>query len=395
MRRPGMFMLVALAFATTNLGQPARADERPPTGVETSPFVARQLLPQVHLLSTPEDYLGPPIGNITVVEQGDGFVVIDSGLTAANGRAIVRYITSRSSKPVKAVAITHWHNDHRHGISALRDAWPNVRIIATGATEAGMLMPAASSVGYAPDARFDSDLKKRMESNKEQMRKQLDDPAIPVEIRERIRKSMPALDRFAEEYRGTYIVLPTETFQRRLVLEDEEVPIELMYLGRANTDGDAVAWLPKQKLVATGDIVVAPYPYGFGSYPADWIGTIDKIKALGFATLIPGHGEPQRDSAYLDKLQKAIADIRSQVGPLAKQGLTLEEVRKKVDFTRTAALFGDSELAKGSFQGGFAAPMISSAYKEARGEPIIQGEGFPKAEYSHTPPKPTSKKHGS
>ena len=123
-----------------------------------------------------------------------------------------------------------------------------------------------------------------------------------------------------------------------MLLDDRDQPVKLMYLGKANTDGDLVAWLPKQKIIATGDIVVSPYPYGFGSFPADWIETLKKIKALGFTTLLPGHGEPQTDTTYIDNLIAAITDIRAQVGPLAKQGLSKEEIKKKVDFSKSASI---------------------------------------------------------
>ena len=95
--------------------------------VNVQPFTAREISPEVHLLSTPPDYYGPAIGNVSIIEQQDGFVLVDSGLSVGNGRTIVDYIRARSSKPVKAVMITHWHNDHPQGVSAIRDAWPKVR----------------------------------------------------------------------------------------------------------------------------------------------------------------------------------------------------------------------------------------------------------------------------
>ena len=51
-----------------------------------APFVARELAPGIHLLATPSEYRGPVIGNVTVIEQSSGVVVVDSGLTAADGR---------------------------------------------------------------------------------------------------------------------------------------------------------------------------------------------------------------------------------------------------------------------------------------------------------------------
>ena len=108
---------------------------------------------------------------------------------------------------------------------------------------------------------------------------------------------------------------------------------------------------PKQKIVATGDIVVSPIPFGFGSYSGDWIDTIGKIKALGFATLIPGHGLPQRDSAYLDRLVAALSDLRGQIAPLAKAGMPLEEVRKKVDFSKSIDTFRNDAANPGQRPG--------------------------------------------
>ncbi|HJR82471.1 MAG TPA: MBL fold metallo-hydrolase, partial [Sphingomicrobium sp.] len=287
--------------------------------VDVAPFVASEVDPTVHLLSTPDDYFGPVIGNVILIEQSDGLVLVDSGLTAGNGRAVVRYARSLTPKPIKAVLITHWHNDHPQGVSAIRDAFPKVRIIATRETEAGMLGPEAFDIGYSPGAKWDEATARLMAKQKEQLQKLLDDPATAEDRKARIRKALPQQDDFLRDFKGSYIVPPTETFERELLLDDPDVPVRLLHLGRANTAGDALAWLPKQKILATGDIVVAPSPFGFGSFPADWIETIGKLKAMGFVTLIPGHGRPQKDTAYLDKLIAAIRDVRAQVGPLAKQ----------------------------------------------------------------------------
>jgi glyoxylase-like metal-dependent hydrolase (beta-lactamase superfamily II) len=364
------------------------------TELDVRPFVAREINPRVHLLSTPDDYFGPVIGNVTLIEQRDGFVVVDSGLSAANGRAVVRYARSLAAKPIKAVMITHWHNDHPQGLSSIRDAFPKVRIISTRQTEAGMLGPEAFDIGYSPGPKWDEAMAKLTATTKEQLQKLLGDPATAPDRKERIRKAIPQFDAFLVDFRGSYIVPPTETFERELLIEDPEVPVRLLYLGRANTEGDALAWLPKQKILMSGDIVVAPSPFDFGSFPNDWIDTIGKVKAIGFETLIPGHGEPMHNREYLDKLIAAISDVRGQVGPLAKAGVPLDEVRKKVDFTKSIALFGNTPRIQRNAQTLFFDPMISNAYKEALGQPIIQGEGGPEPDVPRdTPPKPTSIHH--
>ena len=391
--------LAGAAILTMQLiaGGPAAGQAAPSAAasVDVAPFVAHQVHPKVHLLSTPEEWYAAAIGNVTLIEQSDGFVVIDSGFNAANGRAVVRYAKSLANKPIKAVLITHWHGDHPQGVSAIRDAYPKVRVITTRGTEAGLRGPAAYAIGYRPDAKFDRAFGNLTEQNKAGYQKLLDDPTTAPDRKERIRKALGQLESVNRDFAGSYLVLPTETFERELVINDREIPVRLMYLGRANTEGDAIAWLPKQRIVVTGDIVVSPYPFGFGSFSGDWIETLGKIKKLGFTTLVPGHGMPQADGTYLDKLIAGLTDLRSQVFPLAKTGASLEEVKKKVDFTKSTALFGDTPRVKANLPALFFDPMTGSVFKEARGEPIVQGAGFPPPEVTDTPPPSAAKRHKS
>jgi len=183
--------------------------------------------------------------------------------------------------------------------------------------------------------------------------------------------------RLAGEVRGTHLVLPTETFAEELLLDDPVRPVRLMHLGRANTDGDALAWLPNERIVVTGDVVVWPTPFGFFSFPEDWIGVLERLKAMDYALLVPGHGEPQADTAYLDRLIGTLRDVRAQVGPLARQGLTLEQVRERVDYSAQTDLFGDTPRKRRLFDVFWVTPITESAWHEARGEPIVQGGDDP------------------
>ena len=119
-------LLLTLLVAFT--GVPAEAQP------VLNPFAAREIAPGIHLLATPPDYLGPATGNVTVIEQTDGVVLIDSGASAAHGRRVVQFVRTLTGKPVKAVLLTHWHNDHPLGVSEIRAAWPRVRIVATERT---------------------------------------------------------------------------------------------------------------------------------------------------------------------------------------------------------------------------------------------------------------------
>jgi glyoxylase-like metal-dependent hydrolase (beta-lactamase superfamily II) len=67
--------------------------------------------------------------------------------------------------------------------------------------------------------------------------------------------------------------------------------------------------------------VVHPVPYGFGSFPKEWIATLDKLAAFDFDLLVPGHGAIQRDSAYIRRLQALLTEVRRQVGVIGSAGL--------------------------------------------------------------------------
>jgi glyoxylase-like metal-dependent hydrolase (beta-lactamase superfamily II) len=122
--------------------------------------------------------------------------------------------------------------------------------------------------------------------------------------------------------------------------------------------------------------VVAPIPYAAHTYPGEWIATLKKLEALDYAYLVPGHGPVLTDRAYVKKVIAALETVRAQVGPLAKAGMPLADVRKRIDLAsmKTGFTGGDPWLEV-LVDGVFTGDLISNAYKEARGEEVIQGKG--------------------
>ena len=175
---------------------------------------------------------------------------------------------------------------------------------------------------------------------------------------------------------GQYIVLPTETFTDRLVLDDPAFPIEALFLGAGNTDGDVVLWLPRQRVLATGDLVVSPIPYGINVYPTPWRQVLEKLETFDFAVLVPGHGEPQRDKTYLRDLQTAMDEVTSQVTTLAGEGLDLDAVRKRLSLAaQTDHFVGSDPWARRWFARYWYAPYAGCVYREIKGLNLVQGVG--------------------
>ena len=341
-----------------------------------APYRTQILADGIYLMAVPYDYLGFATSNIVLVEQEDGVVVLDTGVLRGDGIRVVALVKSFTSKPVKAIVFTHWHNDHPQGASAVLEAWPDARVIATEPTRQGIRGPATDQgIGAVASKDAEAKLADQLSDIAQTLRQRAEAASDKPEDAARYLRMAREFEDRISDIPGTVLIEPTEVLEDELVIEDRERPVHLRFLGRANTAGDAVLWLPRQKIVATGDVVVAPSPFGFYSYPKDWIETLRKIKALEFELLVPGHGMPQDSTAYVDRLIWAIADIRHRVGQLASEGRSLEETREQVDFSDQLDAFGATPRLKKLVEGYWLRPMIDNAWREANGLPIVQGEG--------------------
>lgn len=323
--------------------------------------------PGVWLIAKPAVTDPPFEGNTVVIEQAEGLVVVDAGGSPASGRAIVAEIRKLSTKPVTWLVYTHYHGDHNLGAGALKAAWPGLTIVSTQRTRENMTGPPMAYVttyakSYGDMAAFAV--------------KQADDNALPTGLRDGWRRVAEAGPAMVEAYAGMQVYPADETFTDRFTIADAQAPVEIAYLGRANTDGDAVVWLPKQRVLAAGDILVAPIPYAAHTFPGDWVAALGRVRAYDFAYLIPGHGAVQTDRTYLDKVRATLEAVRAQVAPLAKADVPLAEVRKQVDLEKVRRDFaGDDPWLRFVLGAVFTGDLISNAYKEARGEPVVQGKG--------------------
>jgi len=369
----GLSTALALAAAPVAAG-----DEPAAQSTEASPAAGTGYFQNVYrvadgvwVLAEPE-FQPQPIGNVTVIEQSDGLVLVDAGGSAGGGRRIVSMVRSLSPKPVKAVIISQWHGDKVQGLSEILKAWPGARTIATAKTRAHLSDPATLNTPGAPDAQRNADFVKAQQAIVVALAR-LTAKAKTDEERRGFERTMRMFQQYVSDVDGTVTLATKESFTDRLVIADAKRPVEAMYLGRANTDGDAVVWLPRQRILVAGETVILPFPYGFGSYPADWLETLRKIRAMDFRILIPGHGMPQKDTAQIDRIAAALSDVRGQVASLVAQRLSLKEVEARVDLSDQQTRFvGDDPWLGRWFKEFWVQPIVESAFKEAKGEPIVQ-----------------------
>ncbi|ANP45882.1 hypothetical protein ATE48_08080 [Candidatus Viadribacter manganicus] len=337
-------------------------------------YQAERLSPGVHALNQGAQFHLQPRGNVGVIEQSDGIVLVDSGGSPAGAEQVIAFIRSISDKPVTAIVLTHWHGDHALGVSRLLQEWPRARVISTAPTREMLASPDADRFMPGDNAQANAGFMADIQDGANFLQQAAQDQNLHEADRAGFAQAAREYEQFGREMAVARRVAPTEIFDGSVTLPDRVHPIEVRFFGRANTSGDAIVWLPRQRIVFTGDVVVAPVPYGFNSYPSEWIGVLNQIKALNYAVLAPGHGQTMRDSVYLDHLIAMLSDVRTQVAPLAATDLTAEAASAQVNLdVARDELAGEDRWLRRWFRNYWKDPIVSSALREARGQPIVQG----------------------
>ncbi len=134
-----------------------------------------------------------------------------------------------------------------------------------------------------------------------------------------------------KDVRDSKLKVPNVVFDDKLVLDDGTQRVEFLFLGHAHTPGDAFAYLPKHKLLCTGDACVnGPYNYMGHSDSASWIRTLERAQQLDVKYVLPGHG-PIAGKDLLEKQKRYFVELRAQVKAGIDGGKTFEDVLQAID----------------------------------------------------------------
>ena len=284
-------------------------------------------------------------GNVTFIINEQDVVVVDAGGSPKIARNIIAEIRKLTPNPVSTLIYTHIHRDHRFGTQEWVKAFPGLEIIAH---------PLVRKVIDSDDGKFVAGRIARLEANRAEAVKQIADFRAAGNEKmaaylERYREDVPAI---IEEYRHTVNLPPTATFENKLTLHRGARIIDLLFLGRGDTDHDVVVHLPKERVVVAGDMVVHPFPYGFSTQPVEWIATMEKLAILEFDHLVPGHGDVQRGKTYLRRVIELVKAVQS--------GADLSPFENE--------MAGDDPVARYYFQENFVKPAVAEA-KKGKGAP--------------------------
>jgi cyclase len=231
--------------------------------------------------------------NCIVVNDQD-VLLFDVGTTPAGARALVEDLKLITDKPVRTVVNSHFHYDHSFGNGAFG---PDVQTIGHRFTRTAIETfdtihrePYLSWIGRAEG--------QNLERSKE---------IVPI--------------------------APKLTLETSMVLNKGGREIRLLFLGRGHTAGDVVLFLPKERIVCSGDLVEGVIPYMGDGYFDEWVKTLEALKQLDFAVCLPAHGRPFSDKARVTALQSYLTDVVEQVSRIRAQGVPAEEALKRLELS--------------------------------------------------------------
>lgn len=226
------------------------------------------------------------ISNAGLIVGGESAVAIDALMVPSMTRQLVGAIKKATRKAVSHLINTHHHLDHTGGNRFFRDATIVSHIMCRETLAPGF-------------------------------------PPLPL-----LQRFMP---RFAREFPLLKVVLPTVTYENRMVIHDGLREIQLWHPGgTAHTVGDTAIYLPKERILFAGDIAFHYVtPLAFQGHVGNWIKTADRLLAFEADVIIPGHG-PIGTKADLKKMRDYLALVRQEAKKRFDAGMSEEEAARDI-----------------------------------------------------------------
>ncbi len=259
--------------------------------------------------------------NAAIILLDDGVLVVDTHSKPSAARALIEQIKALTPKRLEFVVNTHFHWDHYQGNQAYPSSWPaGIEIISSQATR--------ESIEHRGIPRVKHEIL-TMPTEIDKLKADLA-KATDAKQKEEIQENIRQAEAYFGELKTMQVTLPTLTFDRSLIIHRKSRTVEILWLGKAHTDGDVFVYLPKEKVIATGDALHGWTPFMNDGYPYDWIRTLDAAEKLDFDYVIGGHGDVMRGKGKFELWKEYFRDIMAETAEAFAQGATLDEARKRV-----------------------------------------------------------------
>jgi len=260
----------------------------------------------------------------------DDYVLVVDANFPSGAQEILPKIKAQTNKPIRFAFDTHHHGDHAYG----NQVWAD-----NGA------VPVAHENVVAEMRKYETGLFGGKPGRWEE------------EAKERA------------DLRTTRLKAPSLLYRDLMIFDDGKHRVELHYFGVGHTHGDGFAWLPKERVLFTGDAAVnGPFNYMGDGNSAAWIETLAKAQKLGATTIAPGHG-PAGDGRVLEAQRQYFQALRAEVEK--RKELPADRVQADVTSMRAALLKQHATYIDPKSPAGFES-QVAQVYKE------LTGKEFPK-----------------
>jgi glyoxylase-like metal-dependent hydrolase (beta-lactamase superfamily II) len=266
----------------------------------------------------------PTGSNIPVIVFNHYVLIVDTGNTPAVARALVEDVKTITDKPIARVVNTHFHYDHVDGNQVFAGT---ATIIAHDYVRAAIRsLDVLNREPYKTSQLTNVPI--RIAALERQIGGETD-----ATRKAALAQQLSAARAGFEQLKEITPTPPDMTFSASMLIGDETRDIYLLFLGRGHTPGDTVVFLPKERIVATGDLMESQVAYMGDAIFDEWITTLEALKKLEFDVVLPGHGVPFSGKSKITGFQRYLKDIMRQAADLRKQGVPADEAATRVDLT--------------------------------------------------------------
>jgi glyoxylase-like metal-dependent hydrolase (beta-lactamase superfamily II) len=306
-------------------------------------------------------------GNGVAIIGPDGVFFIDTYIQFNYADEAIRRLRRVTKLPVRYVLNTHWHNDHVTGNGVFKREFPSAQIIAHDSTPGYLEKIVKPSVDSefilikSAIAQLDSEV-----STGATGRRRVPIVGTMKPFWEQMLRN--ARD-YEKEFRPARFANADITFSDSLTIRWGAQTLRLIHMAEnGHSAGDVVVWIPEQRILVTGDIVVGPTPYATYYNIPGMIKALHSLIAMNPAIVIPGHGVIQHDLRYMQLLERAFTEYRQAAESAvaakvpearAVDSLTLPEIDR--------AFVGDDPLKTWAYRTFFVRNLIHNTYKPTPG----------------------------
>lgn len=222
---------------------------------------------------------GLAASNSGIIDLGDRTLIFDTTLSPVTAMELRTLAESLTGMPVAYVLNSHWHQDHVFGNAVFS---PETEIYSTVRTSE-LIAEKIPDIMAEFKKHWPNQLKEWADNAKVAK-----DEAEQLDYEDGVRFAQSIIDTFPQlELRQ-----PDHTFTNHVEFKGSKRNLEFITYGGGHTDSDAFLYLPTEKIIFTGDLlVVKNHPDLTSGHPREWLNILARIKTLNPARLVPGHGE--------------------------------------------------------------------------------------------------------